>query len=211
MKYKFNPPYLIKKIFPSFQWESNINKILLTFDDGPVPETTPVILQCLSSYKIKAAFFCVGENIYKYPELYRRIVDEGHLVCNHTFNHKAIPQLNRNELIQQIEKFNSIIKKQSGKEVLYFRPPYGKFSLSSSLILKQNNLKIIMWSLLTNDYQNDINVVKFAVNKYLTRNSIVVLHDSLRSKDIIADSIQYIINECSYKGFQIGDPAECLR
>ncbi len=211
MKYHYNPPYFIKKIFSSFQWESKIDKILFTFDDGPIPETTPLILEVLSGYNIKAAFFCVGENIVKNPELYRRIVNEGHLVCNHTFNHTAISELSRNEVTAQIEKFNNLIKQKSGEDVLYFRPPYGKFNLSSASILQQMNLKTVMWSLLTYDYKNDINVVKFAVKKYLKKNSIIVLHDSLKSKSVIVESINYIVEESSRRGYQTGVPAECLR
>ena len=112
MKAQYNPPFIIKNIFSSFQWESKVDKILLTFDDGPITETTPLILNLLSIHKIKAAFFCVGENIGKYPDLYSRIKDEGHLVCNHTFNHKSISNSNRNEVISQIEKFNNLIKEQ---------------------------------------------------------------------------------------------------
>lgn len=211
MKYKYSPPYLLKKIFSSFQWNSKVNKILLTFDDGPVPETTPQILQSLKAHKIKAAFFCVGENICKYPELFRNIIDEDHLACNHTFNHKAVSKLNQEEIVDQINKVKALIRENSGFDVSYFRPPYGKLSLSSYSFLKQMNLKIVMWSLLTYDYKNDINVVKFAVDKYLMSNSIIVLHDSLKSKNVIADSINYIVKQCSDKGFQIGVPAECLK
>ena len=211
MKYHYNPPYLIKKIFSSLQWESKTDKILFTFDDGPIPETTHIILETLSNRNIKAAFFCVGENISRYPELYRDIVNEGHLVCNHTFNHRVLSWLKKSEIIEQIEKFNSSIKKESGEDALYFRPPHGKFRLSSLSLLKEMKLKTVMWSLLTYDYKNDINVVKFATRKYLERNSIIVLHDSLKSKDIIVDSINYIADECSRREYQIGDPAECLR
>ena len=93
MKYSYNPPDVIKKMFSSFQWKSKTDKVLLTFDDGPIPETTPLILDALSGHKIKAAFFCVGENIQSYPELYRDLIREGHLVCNHTFNHRPITTL----------------------------------------------------------------------------------------------------------------------
>jgi len=211
MKYKYNPPYLIKKIFNSLQWESKSDKILFTFDDGPVPETTPLILQCLALHKIKAIFFCVGENIFKYPGLYEEIIKGGHTIGNHTFNHKAISSLHKNELIEQFEKFNNLIKRKSGDPVQYFRPPYGKFNLSALSLLNKMKLKTVMWSLLTYDYRNDFDVVKFAVNKYLKRNSIIVLHDSIKSKDIIIDSINYTLDELYRRGYRTGEPAECLR
>jgi peptidoglycan-N-acetylglucosamine deacetylase len=211
MKYKYNPPYLIKKFFSSFQWESKNDKILFTFDDGPIPETTLIILEILSKYNIKAAFFCVGENIAKYPELYTELKNEDHIICNHTFNHKSISKLNKEEAINQVQKFNNLIKGKSGKDVLYFRPPHGRFNLSTSKLLREMSLKCVMWSLLTYDYKNDYNLVKFAVKKYLEKDSIIVLHDSLKSKDIIIDSIKFIVEESARRGFQIGAPAECLR
>ncbi len=211
IKYQYNPPAIIKKMFPSFQWESKIDKILLTFDDGPIPETTSLILEHLAIHNIKAAFFCVGENVQRYPELYHRLIEEGHLVCNHTFNHQPLTGLSRSEIIEQIKKFNDLIKSDFSGDVLYFRPPHGRFNLATASIMKEMNLKNVMWSLLTYDYRNVLKVVKFAVNKYLKKNSIITLHDSLKSKDIIADSINYIVEESSRKGFQIGAPAECLR
>ena len=211
MKYKYDPPYLIKKIFPSCQWESKINKILFTFDDGPIPETTPLILETLASYKIKAAFFCVGENIYKYPELYMKIIKGGHIIGNHTFNHKLISKLKKNGASEQIRMFNDIIKQNEGDKVIYFRPPYGKFNFSTISVLKEMNLVPVMWSLLTYDYKDNLNVIKFAVKKYLKKNSIIVLHDSIKSRNLIVDSINYIVEEANRKGFQIGAPAECLK
>lgn len=211
MKYQYNPPYLIKKAFSSFQWESKQEKILLTFDDGPIPETTPRILDILNKKNIKAAFFCVGENIERYPELYEDLVSEGHLVCNHTYSHTSITGMSREEAVAQIENFNNLIKEKSGRDVLYFRPPHGKFNLTTPRLMNQLNLKTVMWSLLTYDYKNDLNIAKYAVSRYLKNNSIIVLHDSLKSRDIIAALINYITEEILLKGFQIGAPEECLR
>ncbi len=211
MKSRYNPPVVIKRMFSSFQWESKIDKILLTFDDGPTPETTPLILDLLSTHNIKAAFFCVGENVKQYPELYRELINGGHLVCNHTFNHKPLTRLNRTGTAAQIEKFNNLIKSDFGGDVLYFRPPYGRFNLSTPSLMRDMNLKNVMWSLLTYDFRNDFNVVKFAVNNYLKKNSIIVLHDNLKSKNIVAESINYIVEVSSRKGFEIGAPSECLK
>src|SRR5512146_932633 len=154
MKYQYSPPYLIKNLFSSFQWDSKIDKILFTFDDGPVPESTSLILDTLLKYNIKAAFFCVGENVERHPDLFMRILAEGHLVGNHTYNHKAISKLDRNQAAGQIELFNNLIDRQYGMDVLYFRPPYGKFNLSSLSDLKKMNIKTVMWSLLTYDFKN---------------------------------------------------------
>ena len=211
MKYTYNPPFLVKRVFSSYQWDSNTNKILITFDDGPIPETTPLILKKLAAFDIKAAFFCVGENIKRYPDLYRRINDEGHLICNHTYNHRIISKLKRSEATEQIKKFNNLIKEMRGQDVLYFRPPHGKFKLSTSSMLREMKLQAVMWSLLTYDYQNDFKKVRFAIDNYLMKNSIIVLHDSNKNKNIIIDSINYIADSVYQKGFQFGETNECLR
>jgi peptidoglycan/xylan/chitin deacetylase (PgdA/CDA1 family) len=211
MKYLYNPPIIIKKIFGQFRWNTNNNKVLFTFDDGPVPATTEKILKKLDELKIKAVFFCVGDNIKKYPELVALILKQGHLVGNHTYNHKNIRTLNREENITQIKMVNDILNEKYDYNPEYFRPPYGKFNLSTPGLLNDHKLKGVMWSLLTYDYKNDFNIVKHAADEYLRKNSIVVLHDSLKCADIILDSIQYISDVAAKKGFTIGEPAECLK
>uniref|UniRef100_A0A7V2ZKK4 Polysaccharide deacetylase family protein n=1 Tax=Ignavibacterium album TaxID=591197 RepID=A0A7V2ZKK4_9BACT len=211
MKYKYNPPSIIKKIFNQFYWNTTNNKILLTFDDGPIPESTEIILSELSKHKIKALFFCVGDNIRKHPSLAKEILAEGHTIGNHTFNHKILKPLSYEDKIQQIQSFNHLMKEEFNYEVKYFRPPHGKFQLSTNNLLAQFNLQNVMWSLLTYDYKNNFELVKFAVTNFLNKNSIVVLHDSLKSKEIIRDSISFIADEAAKKNFSFGEPSECLK
>lgn len=210
MKYLYNPPILVKKIFSDFYWNTKNDKILLTFDDGPNPETTEIILEKLSKEKIKALFFCVGENIQKHPELAQSILSEGHSIGNHTLNHKILSKISNQEKDYQISTFNSILKEKFSIDIKYFRPPHGKFQLSTSSLLKDYNLKNVMWSLLTYDYKNDISMVKFTIQKYLNKNSIIVLHDSNKSKNIIADSISLIADEVRKRDYNFGDTEECL-
>ncbi len=210
-RYLYNPPGLIKKLFNDFIWETKNNKILLTFDDGPIPETTEIILKFLNEQKLKAAFFCVGENCQQYPELVSSIINENHLIANHTFYHKKLNKLNVKERDSEIDSFNELISEKFNYEVKYFRPPHGKFNLSTSKLLREKKIKNVMWSLLTYDYKNDIKLVKFAVQKYLRQNSIIVLHDSIKSKNLIIDSIKIVLEEADKNGFQIGEPAGCLK
>lgn len=211
MKYKYNPPSILKKIFNQFYWNTKNNKILLTFDDGPIPESTEIILSELSKQKIKALFFCVGDNIRKHPSLTKEILAEGHTIGNHTFNHKILKTLSYEDKIQQIQSFNHLVKEEFNYEVKYFRPPHGKFQLSTNNLLTQFNLQNVMWSLLTYDYKNNFELVKFAVTNFLNKNSIVVLHESLKSKEIIRDSILFIADEAAKKNFSFGEPSECLK
>lgn len=210
MKWRYNPPKLIKSVFNNFQWESNSSKVLLTFDDGPNAETTEIILKELQNKKVESIFFCVGENIIKYPSLTKEILSEGHEIGNHTFNHSRITGLNKKELIETITKFQNILS-EFDYTVKYFRPPYGRFKLNTGKILNKLQLKNVMWSLLTYDYKNNLNIVKFAVSNYLLENSIIVLHDSNKSKKIISDSISFIFEEVDKKNFQMGNPSECLK
>ena len=210
-KYLYDPPIILKKLFRNTSWNTTNNKILLSFDDGPIPQTTESILNLLKDYNIKAIFFCVGNNISKYPELAENILMNGHKIGNHTYNHQIPSKLSRQKLIEEISMFNCLLGDRYNYKVEYFRPPHGRFDLKTLTVLKEHNLKNVMWSLLTYDYKNDINIVKFAVNNFLTNNSIVVLHDSIKSSGIILDSIKMIVNEVYEKGYEFGAPEECLK
>jgi len=210
MKYLYNPPLVMKKIFSDFSWNTSNGKILLTFDDGPNPGTTETILRKLSDEKIKALFFCVGDNVQKYPDLVKQIKAAGHTFGNHTLNHKILNQISNEEKDYQISSVNQLFKDQFGIKIKYFRPSHGKFQLSTSSLMKKYQLKNIMWSLLTYDYKNDLSIVKFAVEKYLKHNSIIVLHDSNKSKNIISDSISFIADEVEKRNYQFGEAEECL-
>jgi peptidoglycan/xylan/chitin deacetylase (PgdA/CDA1 family) len=210
MKYLYNPPWLLKKYFNDFYWNTVNSKVLLTFDDGPNAETTELILKKLSDEKIKALFFCVGDNVSKYQELVSQILSEGHLIGNHTFNHKILNRISSEEKEEQIASVQKIFDEKFNIKIKYFRPPYGKFQLSTSAMLKKYNLRNVMWSLLTYDYKNDLSIVKLAVEKYLNQNSIIVLHDSKKSKNIILDSISIVADEVKKRNFSIGDAEECL-
>jgi len=211
VRYLYNPPIIVKKLFSDFYWQTTNNKILLTFDDGPNPLSTELILKLLDELKIKALFFCVGSNNKLYPSLTKLILDEGHTIGNHTFNHKILTQIKKHEALEEINSFNALLKFGQNYKIKYFRPPHGKINLGTKKLVRESGLKCIMWDLLTYDYQNDFKKVKFAADNYLQQNSIIVLHDSNKSKDIIADSIKYIFEQAEQKGYQFGEPDECLK
>jgi peptidoglycan/xylan/chitin deacetylase (PgdA/CDA1 family) len=210
LKSQYDPPFILKQIFPDFQWESKVGKILLTFDDGPVSGNTDHILRKLNDFKIKAVFFCVGNNILKNSSLASEILNEGHIIGNHTFNHSKLTSPGFDDYVE-IDRFSELAKDKLGYEVKYFRPPHGRFNLFTRNLLKNKKLTNVMWSLLTYDFKGNSSLVKYSVVRYLKKNSIIVLHDSLRSKDIILDSISFIADEVSGKGFRFGEPAECLK
>ncbi len=209
--YKYSPPLVFRKMFNRFIWESKIPKILFTFDDGPNPSTTTRILNELSEQNVKAVFFCVGENIKKYKSLVNDILSEGHTIANHTLQHTKLTGLNNSEIERSLAEVNNFMKNSFGIEIKYFRPPYGRFTIGLNKILSGLGMQNVMWSLLTYDYKNDINIVKFALNNYLSSNSIIVFHDSKKSGDIIVDSIRFAVDKINKKGYSIGTPAECLK
>lgn len=211
MKVFYTPPKILQKMFPNFVWESKINKVLLTFDDGPNPDTTEIILERLRKHNIKALFFCVGENIKKYPHLIEKIIAEGHIIGNHSYSHKNITIMSKSKINKQIKLCSNAIQEYCGRNPKYFRPPHGRFDLRTNSFMKKHRLANVMWSLLTYDYKNDLNIVKFAVQNYITKSSIIILHDSNKSKDIIYASIDFIVEEVQKRGFEFGETSECLK
>jgi len=211
LRYKYHPPYLVKKFFDEFIWETSNNKILLTFDDGPTEIATLKILNILKGEQIKAVFFCVGNNIKTRPALAEKILEDGHTIANHTMNHKMLTKMNREESIEEIGAFNDMMKEKFNYDVKYFRPPYGRFNLKTNKILNELNMKCVMWNLLTYDYENNLEKVKYAIENYLNKNSIIVFHDSLKCNDIIQESLNYTIEQVSNKGFAFGELEDCLK
>ena len=211
MRYKYHPPYLVKKLFNDFVWETSNNKILLTFDDGPTEAATQKIISVLEANQIKATFFCVGNNIKKHPELTEKILEDGHTVANHTMNHKLLTRMNREESVEELSSFNSLMEEKFNYDIKYFRPPYGRFNLKTNGLLKELNLKCVMWNLLTYDFENSYEKVKYSINNYLNKNSIIVFHDSIKCGDIIEESLNYTIEQVSKKGFVFGEPEDCLK
>lgn len=211
MKFLYDPPQIIKSVFDSFLWNTKNEEVLLTFDDGPNPGTTEKLLDLLEGRNIKALFFCLGENIERYPELCRRIIEEGHTIGNHTYSHKQLNEASREVINAEIEKTNAILKEIFNYDVKYFRPPHGRFTFSTKKLLHKHNLINVMWSLLTWDYKGSFNKVQKSIRNYLRSNSIVVLHDSDKTKLILQDSVNLIIEEAQKRNFKIGDPVNCLK
>jgi peptidoglycan/xylan/chitin deacetylase (PgdA/CDA1 family) len=142
--------------------------IYLTFDDGPIPEVTPWVLDLLAKYNIKVTFFCVGENIVKNPDIFNRIISDGHSVGNHTYSHIKGWETKDDLYFDDIDKCNELIKSS------LFRPPYGEASLSQIKVLR-NNYKIVMWDVLTGDFSNHLSPEKCLENtiKHTKNGSIV--------------------------------------
>lgn len=172
---------VIKKLFPNFIWDiPNLNKcVYLTFDDGPTPEITDWVLNQLKSFNTKATFFCIGNNIEKHPEIFDRIMRDGHSIGNHTFNHLNGWNTPTEKFIENIDLKSDIYRLKSK----LFRPPYGKIKPSQTKTLLEQGYKIIMWDILSADFDKNISPDKCLENviNNLQSGSIIVFHDSVKA------------------------------
>lgn len=179
MRFLTRPPKVIRKIFKKSIWriENPNPSIYLTFDDGPIPELTPWVLDTLKKNNIKATFFCVGENVKKHPELYKRIIDEGHKTGNHTQNHLKGWKTKNKLYFQNVEDCNKLVNSN------LFRPPYGRLKLSQFQNIS-TNYKVVFWDVLSHDYSSKISPENCLSNsiKYTRNGSIIVFHDNLKAE-----------------------------
>lgn len=165
-------------LYPKALWRMNKNEkaVYLTFDDGPIPTVTPWVLDLLDKYAIKATFFLVGDNVRKHPKEFQMILERGHKIGNHTFNHIMGPSYKASSYLQNVEKANLLIKSN------LFRPPHGWMGYKQYHTLKKH-YRIVMWDLVTRDYSKRLNgeQVLNKVKHYARNGSIITFHDSLRS------------------------------
>lgn len=206
--YLVRPGWLMRKIYSSAVWRISTNekKIFLTFDDGPIPEITPWVLSVLKEYKAKATFFCVGANIEKYPEVFQQIISEQHSIGNHTFNHLNGWKTKTRDYVENISLCNSVIEKElsviNSPLSIPFRPPYGKIKRSQLSVLR-SQYSVIMWDVLTGDFDQTISADKCLKNT-LTKTregSIVVFHDSLKAKKNLFYVLPKFLEHFSKEGF----------
>jgi peptidoglycan-N-acetylglucosamine deacetylase len=191
MFYFVKTPKWLQKVFYNYTWvKPNINnEIFLTFDDGPHPEHTPFVLEELKKYNAKATFFCIGKNVVLYPDVYERILAEGHSVGNHTHNHLRGRKTENSFYLKNVKEASNLIKSN------LFRPPYGSIKKAQGKVLMSNkfNLKIIMWTVLSGDFDLNITKEKCLANvmRHTKSGSIVLFHDS----DKAAEKMRYALPE----------------
>lgn len=183
--------------------------VYLTFDDGPIPEVTPAILDVLAKYGVKATFFVVGENIIKYPHIYARVLAEGHRVGNHTYHHVKGFKCSLDEYLREVNACEQVIQ-QTDQAVgqggpLLFRPPYGKMKSSQKRAIIERGYEIILWDVLTHDYNPRYTPEKMmAVVKRYTRNgSIINFHDSVKSGLRTIEVLPQVIEWLQAEGYSI--------
>ncbi|MUP44570.1 polysaccharide deacetylase family protein [Gramella sp. BOM4] len=222
-------PEALKWLYPNrISRLDNKKAIYLTFDDGPVPEVTPWVLEELKKYEAHATFFCIGDNVRKHPEILERILKEGHAVGNHTFNHlngwKTSPQEYIENTLKAEEAMNYSSQQQpkSLSELTsiqlptpnypLFRPPYGRIKNSQARKLQQLNFRLVMWDVISGDYDQEISAEKCYQNviKNAVPGSTIVFHDSLKAEKNLREVLPKVLTYYSEKGLKFRSLKDAL-
>lgn len=200
----FKTPVILPIIYPSLVWEIETTEkvVYLTFDDGPIPDVTEQVLDILKDHNAKATFFCIGDNIAKYPDILRKVISENHSVGNHTFNHLNGWKTNHDIYIRNTEMCSEILSDFQLSST-FFRPPYGRISQKQIKSLAAN-YQIIMWSVLSKDYNTKIDKKTCFERtlKFTKSGSIVVFHDSLRAAKNMLYVLPKLLEKLSHQGYR---------
>jgi len=199
--YTVKTPFILRWLYPTLIWYGNRTekRIFLTFDDGPIPDVTPFIINTLQRYNIKATFFCVGENIKKHPDLFNRLLENGHKVGNHTYNHLNGWKTPDDAYLQNIDRCQQLTVTH------LFRPPYGRGKRSQYSKLRKN-YDIVMWDVLSGDFDTTLPPEKCLANvlKHTQAGSIVVFHDNIKAIPRITYALPRAIEQWMAEGYEFG-------
>lgn len=201
------PPSIIRKMFTETHWETTDNSVLFTFDDGPYPKSTEIILHRLASYGVHALFFVNGGGD---RGAMKEIVLSGHTLGNHLFHHKRAFFLSREVIKDSIRRTNEVIEDISGSECRYFRPPYGIPFFGMGSMIKNFNMNTVMWSLLSWDFRYDVQTINAIIKSYISAGKILVFHNNPLTETKIASALDYTHAHITEQNLVIGEPVECL-
>lgn len=200
--YTFKTYSIVSRFFPKYLWKKPVSvskTIYLTFDDGPTPNVTERVLEMLKSYKAKATFFLIGKNAVEHPEIVQKILNDGHIVGNHTHNHLKGSKTSTENYVKNMEMAEKILPKTS-----LFRPPYGRITKKQAQQILDKDYKIVMWDVLSGDFDTKLNPEKSLkkVLKHTKNGSIVVFHDSLKAKRIVLEILPKVLEVWKKEGFE---------
>ena len=190
---------IAKKYYPELLWQVDTAEkdLYLTFDDGPTPGVTDWVLDELGKFKAKATFFCLGKNVRQHPEIYERIINEGHAVGNHTYNHP------KGWVTANFRYLRSVVKCAEVVQSNLFRPPYGRIKKTQiKALIKQ--YKIVMWDVLSEDYNTSVNS-SYCLKKVLSQakgGSIIVFHDSQKAMKNLGGLLPQVLQHYTALGYQ---------
>lgn len=200
-------PKLLQVLYPKRISRINDSQsIFLSFDDGPIPEITPWVLNELKKYNAKATFFCIGNNVEKHPEVFQEILKDGHSIGNHTFNHLNGWKTSLENYVSNTIKAETMLQGQMPRatSTKLFRPPYGKIRNSQAKALAKLDYKIVMWDVLSGDYNQRLSpeACYHNVKKNATAGSIIVFHDSIKASKNLKAVLPLVLKYFSEKGMK---------
>lgn len=200
-------PVLAKKAFPNYLWnvETSTKDLYLTFDDGPTPEITEWTLKTLDAFSAKATFFCIGANIEKYPDIFNKVIREGHAIGNHTQHHIKGWKTSTKDYISEVLTSESTIRSYSDivQDRKLFRPPYGQIKPKQGKAITELGYEVVMWDVLSFDWDQNISAEQCYKN-VLTKSksgSIIVFHDSIKASKNMMDTLPKVLEEFSAQGY----------
>jgi peptidoglycan-N-acetylglucosamine deacetylase len=199
-------PSLLRVVFPWALWKgpSDRREIALTFDDGPHPEHTPETLDILRSHGAKAVFFLNGRNVLLFPGMVERLKSEGHVAATHGFSHRRLDFRKRDFVVGEIEAGAKAVEKTGGKKPAFFRPPYGRFDPRFKAILRERNMTLVLWSLLTCDFREpDPDALRRTVRDRIHNGAILVFHDGHRNAPVMLKALPDILETVRQLGYGI--------
>lgn len=196
--------FLMRALYPDFIWRKSLleKKIYLTFDDGPIPEITEFVLETLAKYQAKATFFCIGDNIRKHPVIFQKLINDGHAIGNHTFNHLKGWATDDVTYLENVVLCSEEIEKEKHQTKL-FRPPYGRIKHSQAKSLL-SDYEIVMWDVLSGDFSQNLfseTVLKKTI-QHTKAGSIVLFHDSIKANKNMSYALPRFLEYFSEAGFQ---------
>ena len=194
------PPRLFRWLYPHALWriEPKRKAVYLTFDDGPIPEATPFILDTLDRFDAKATFFMVGDNAVKYPHLLQEVRSRGHAVGNHTFNHISGSRHSSWTYLANFKRADDILHTH------LFRPPHGWIGAIQYRVLRHIGIKVVMWDVVTRDYSRLLSAedVVNNVKRYVRPGSIITFHDSLKSIGKLKHALPEVLSWLRAEGYE---------
>lgn len=198
--FKHTIPTFLRVLFPKLTWrvKTRDKEVFFTFDDGPHPHITTWVLQQLAQYNAKATFFCVGQNAQKYPHILHAIKANGHQLGNHTMHHASGWRTNNKEYIDSIEACAQVVHSR------LFRPPYGRITLKQIGLVHRLGYQIIMWDILTRDYDSQLNIQKAFASciRNIRPGAVVVFHDSEKAQKQLYQLLPLLLAHLSQQGYR---------
>ncbi len=194
------PSVFLRWLYPHALWRMSHQQkaVYLTFDDGPIPEATPFILDVLDRFGAKATFFMVGDNAEKYPHLLQEVRLRGHRIGNHTYNHMSGFRWSTWKYLANVNKANKLLRTD------LFRPPHGWMRHVQYKTIRHCGMKVVMWDVVTRDYSRYLTAddVVENVKRYTRPGSIITFHDSLKSIDKLKHALPEALSWLSQQGYE---------